>query len=215
MATYRISVSANTSHWYVYIKKRGSGTGIYGWLDSLEVKINGSTVYSGSSDDFDFRGGSTQELIKSGSWSAGYGNNTIYAEGYDGAYASNFERWSDSTSVDRKFTHTLNYNANGGSGPPSSQTVQNYSTSSFSVTISSTVPTRQGFIFLGWNTNSSASTGEYQPGQTYTISGGSSTTLYAIWKVASNIYFNGTHMEEVYFNGVKMTEVYFNGTRYL
>lgn len=70
--------------------------------------------------------------------------------------------------------YTLSYNANGGSGAPSSQ----YGNGN--ITLSSTVPTRNGYKFLGWSTNSSASTATYQPGSSFTLS--YNTTLYAVWQ---------------------------------
>ena len=73
-------------------------------------------------------------------------------------------------------TYTISYNANGGSGAPSSQT-KYYGTN---ITLSSTVPVRSGYTFQGWATSSTATTATYQPGGTF--SGNSNTTLYAVWK---------------------------------
>lgn len=53
------------------------------------------------------------------------------------------------------------------------------------ITISSTVPTRPGYKFLGWNTSSTAVTAAYQPGGKITIS--ANTTLYAIWERTANV----------------------------
>ena len=78
-------------------------------------------------------------------------------------------------------SYTVSYNANGGSGAPSSQTV----TAGNSVTIPSTIPTRFPYTFLGWSTSSSASSASYLPGGSYTP--GSSTTLYAVWKSATTV----------------------------
>lgn len=71
-------------------------------------------------------------------------------------------------------TYTLTYNANGGSNPPSSQT------GSGSITLSSIKPTRSGYTFLGWSTNPSATSAQYQPGASFNLT--SNTTLYAVWK---------------------------------
>lgn len=76
-------------------------------------------------------------------------------------------------------TYSLSYNANGGSGAPSTQS------GSTSYTISSTVPTRSGYTFLGWSKSSSATTPEYYAGNTIILSG--NTTLYAVW--LKNDYF--------------------------
>ena len=72
--------------------------------------------------------------------------------------------------------HTVQYNANGGSGAPGAQT-KYYKTN---LTLSSTVPTRTGFKFMGWSENSSATEPAYQPGGTYTSD--KNATLYAVWK---------------------------------
>ena len=81
-----------------------------------------------------------------------------------------------------KKTLTLSYNANGGSGAPSTQTKDVYnSTTSYSFTIPSTVPTLDRYVFKGWGTSASSATASYQPGSSVTIS--SNTTLYAVWEL--------------------------------
>ena len=73
-------------------------------------------------------------------------------------------------------TYTITYNANGGTGAPTKQTVG----VTQDATISSTQPTRDGFTFLGWNTNKSATVATYLGGETYTNR--VNLALYAIWK---------------------------------
>lgn len=73
-------------------------------------------------------------------------------------------------------TYTIKYNANGGSGAPATQTKNE----GVSITLSSTVPTRDGYRFLGWSRSSTATTATYQPGATY--SDNASITLYAVWR---------------------------------
>lgn len=72
-------------------------------------------------------------------------------------------------------TYTISYNANGGSGAPSSQT-KNYGTD---ITITTSKPTRTGYNFEGWGLRSTSLSPAYSPGDTY--SANMSTTLYAIW----------------------------------
>lgn len=72
-------------------------------------------------------------------------------------------------------TYTIKYNANGGSGAPSSQT-KSYGVT---LTLSSTKPTRTGYTFLGWSTSSSATSATYSAGGKYTDN--KSVTLYAVW----------------------------------
>lgn len=85
-------------------------------------------------------------------------------------------------------THTLSYSANGGSGAPSTQTVTDANVSA-TFTVSSTVPTRSGYTFLGWNLQSTSTASMYDAGET--ISVGSSVTLYAVWSGTHTIYYNG------------------------
>lgn len=82
-------------------------------------------------------------------------------------------------------TVTLSYNANGGSGAPSSQQL----TPGVAGTVSSTVPTRSGYTFDSWNTKSDRTGTRYTSGSSITIS--SATTLYAIWKYSVSYNANG------------------------
>lgn len=79
-------------------------------------------------------------------------------------------------------TFTLNYDANDGTGAPGSQTYKATSEyeKSHTFTISSQAPTRDGYTFLGWNTNRSATTANYQPNGSIVVTG--TTTLYAVWE---------------------------------
>lgn len=72
--------------------------------------------------------------------------------------------------------YTITYNANGGTGAPSSQS-KFYG---ININISAVVPTRSGYSFVGWGKSATATTVSYNPG------GGcgenTNLTLYAIWK---------------------------------
>lgn len=91
--------------------------------------------------------------------------------------------WSGKTSsasatitVPAKPSYTIAFNANGGSGAPSSQTKWYGET----LKLSTTKPTRSGYDFLGWATSSGATSASYAAGGNYTANSG--TTLYAVWK---------------------------------
>lgn len=81
---------------------------------------------------------------------------------------------STSYTIPALTSYTITYNANGGIGAPATQTVWGTS-----ATISSTTPTRAGYVFVGWNTDPSATRHTYSAGSTYTIS--SNIALYAVW----------------------------------
>lgn len=77
--------------------------------------------------------------------------------------------------VGKLASHTVSYNANGGSGAPGNQTKWYGST----LTLSSTRPTRTGYTFQGWATSAGGGVA-YQPGQAY--GNDANITLYAVWK---------------------------------
>lgn len=79
---------------------------------------------------------------------------------------------------------TVAYNANGGSGAPSSQT----KTRDVTLKLSSTKPTRSGYTFVGWGTSPSDTTADYQPSGSYTNN--AAITLYAIWKKTITVTYN-------------------------
>ena len=79
---------------------------------------------------------------------------------------------------------TLSYNANGGSGAPSAQTVWGDSYSS-ETTVSTTTPTRTGYSFTGWNTSQDGSGTPYAAGDSITIY--ENTTLYAQWSALKSV----------------------------
>ena len=75
--------------------------------------------------------------------------------------------------------YTVSYNANGGTGAPSSQT----KTHGVRLQLSSTIPTRTGYTFLGWGVSSSDTTVDYAAGSYYEEN--AAIKLYAIWKINS------------------------------
>ena len=74
-------------------------------------------------------------------------------------------------------TYTISFDANGGSGAPGAQT----KTYGVDLTLRSTVPVREGHIFLGWSTSKTATSATYTAGGKCSIN--SNATLYAVWKL--------------------------------
>ncbi|MFD0960489.1 RICIN domain-containing protein [Paenibacillus chungangensis] len=92
--------------------------------------------------------------------------------------------------VDLKFnTHQIFYDVGVGTGAPASQ----MKVSGVDLNLSREIPTREGYYFDGWNTDSTGTTRVYTPNQSYTAD--ASITLYAVWKpivpasVADGYYF--------------------------
>lgn len=77
-------------------------------------------------------------------------------------------------------SYSLSYNLNGGSGsiPDSKKVWSNYS-----VSVSSVSPTRNGYIFTGWNTSANGSGTSYKAGDNISLS--KNITLYAQWKLST------------------------------
>lgn len=71
----------------------------------------------------------------------------------------------------------ISYDANGGTGAPSSQ----FKIYSVDLTLSSTKPTRENYTFQNWNTKADGSGTSYVSGGMYTSN--EPVTLYAIWKI--------------------------------
>ena len=87
-------------------------------------------------------------------------------------------------------TATIQYNANGGTGAPASHTVTKDSNGVIRFNLSSTIPTRSGYTFLGWRMENSTAYGIDRPGQSITISignvsGNDTLTYYAQWERSS------------------------------
>jgi len=72
--------------------------------------------------------------------------------------------------------YSVTYNANGGANAPAAQT----KTHGTDLTLSSVIPTRAGYTFIGWSANSEATTAEYSAGGSYTAN--SDITFYAVWE---------------------------------
>ncbi len=73
-------------------------------------------------------------------------------------------------------TYTIAYNANGGTGAPSSQT----KTHGKSIYLISSTPTRDGYDFIYWNTRADGSGVRWDPNDSYSID--ADLYLYAQWK---------------------------------
>lgn len=105
---------------------------------------------------------------------------TVYQQIWPAGYGSGSSTVSDSITVPALDSWSISYNANGGSGAPASQT-KYYGVN---LTLSSSIPTRSGYEFLGWATSSTGAVA-YTAGGTYSANSGA--TLYAVWKALSSV----------------------------
>lgn len=172
--------SATLSWTLQYIAESAADTSV---LKSYTVKIGGATVKTGT---YGIDGKTGTHTIASGtktitkgtsaqtiSFSVSFGFNLTWSGVYKGTLSA-----SGNISVAAKTSYTVKYNANGGTGAPSSQTKW-YGTT---LTLSNTKPTRSGYVFQGWATSASGSVA-YAAGASYTAN--AAVTLYAVWSAGS------------------------------
>lgn len=161
-ASKSITIKAKPSYTVSYSANGGSGapTSQTKWYDESLTLSSIKPTKTGHT----FKGWSTSSTATTATWSAG---GTYTANATDTLYA-----------VWQANTYTVSYNANGGSGAPSSQT----KTYGKTLTLSNAVPTRTNYNFVGWGTSSTATIASYKAGGSYTNN--STVTLYAVWKLA-------------------------------
>lgn len=123
---------------------------------------------------FNFLGWGSSSGSTSASYASG-GTLQLYTATEGGEYNTKtlYAVWQHQTAY-------VYYNANGGTGAPSTQSHW----AGYSVTLSATIPTRAGYNFLGWATSASATSAQYQPNTDYQIY--TTVTLYAVWQPASS-----------------------------
>lgn len=146
---------------------RAWSVNIDGQVRSGSYNINGvSSTTRISSGTIDVaRGTSTRNI----SCSASLNFDVTWNGSYSGTRSA-----SGSIGVEKRVSYTVSFNANGGTGAPGNQTKWHGQ----NITLSSTRPTRTGYIFQGWAKSASGRV-EYQPGSAYGID--ASVTFYAIW----------------------------------
>ena len=164
---YSVSDSANS---YYFNNNSSSASTLIG---SIPIS---HTVTSGD-------GWSTSNQTKLGESTITYTRSTSNKTIYCAAKFSNIDRVGGAMIATKSYiipklsSYTISYNANGGTGAPSSQTKQYGKT----LTLSSTKPTRTNYNFKGWATSASGSVA-YKAGESYTAN--AKATLYAVWELA-------------------------------
>lgn len=196
------NISLIISGGYAGVWRNGSSIGFsYGvrfTMSSSTYTYNSIAAFVGGTRYYAFNSGSGASHTTKGTWyyaggetpfgwsgtasGTGSGSVTIsVGTGWNAWTPSNNYTYSFSVPYPAAASYTVSYNANGGSGAPGSQTKYQ----GYTLTLSSTRPTRSGYEFLGWSTSSSGSV-SYSPGSSYTSDSG--TTLYAIWKSLEPVF---------------------------
>lgn len=95
-----------------------------------------------------------------------------------GGYSGSSSTAKTTVTIPAKTSYPVTYDANGGTGAPQNQTKWYGDT----LKLSTTVPTRTDYNFLGWNTKADGTGTNYAAGVNYTAN--ASLTLYAKWELA-------------------------------
>lgn len=144
-----------------------------------------SELWTYDSDKYTFCGGHEQSACKPSEIDAFYANTwNKTCDGHENTcqtstFGQNYSFFYIFQEKAQEVTYTLNYDTKGGT-PTIAADSKTSSTGSATFTISSTVPSKEGFNFLGWSTTDGGSV-EYNPGGSFTTSV-QSNTLYAVWE---------------------------------
>jgi len=172
------SSSSNNSNLATYIVTYNAGTDVAGVAVPVDqIKKHGITLTLST-------GIPTRTGYTFIDWNtAPDGKGMSYASGanyQDNANVTLYAQWKVNT-------YTVTYSANSGSGTPTAQT----KTHDVALTLSSTQPTRTGYIFAGWNTEAYGEGTAYASGASYTNN--ASVTLYAQWTAIYSVTYNANN----------------------
>lgn len=190
----------------MYVVPSGGGIGSWGsygtsYLGTQDDTFSGGIPYVSNGTEYWI----VENIELTGSYSdAGAATATIYWSWGVNSSWGGMQNPSGSfkhtlTSIAKK-TYAVKYSANGGSGAPSAQT-KTYGTN---LTLSTTQPTRSGYLFKCWNTKSDGSGTNYSSGATY--SANAALTLYAVWVHALTVVYHGNGADSIKFKGSEIDE---------
>ena len=134
---------------------------------SSQTKVHGVTLALSSAvpyrNNYEFVGWSTSSPATVATYTAG-------ASYTDNASVTLYAVWRY-----KPATYTVTFDANGGTNAPLSQT----KTYGVTLTLTTTIPTRANYRFVGWSKDRNATSASYTAGGSYTDN--ASVTLYAVW----------------------------------
>lgn len=179
-ATYtKSSTTYNNNGVSAYFKLQGyNGSS---WVDVKTIKKSKATMAKGTTSGT-YSGSSTTTITHNASGAAPYSKYRTYLKFYNTGFSpSSASDYSDTVTMTNygPVKYTITFNANGGTGAPAAQT----KTHGTNLTLTTAKPTRDGYDFVCWNTNSAGTGTKYNPGGIY--SANAAVTLYAIWEVAN------------------------------
>ena len=171
LPSYMKIVPNNIIYYVLYNANSGDGS----TLPSNQIKRKGVSLTLSDvipkRDGYTFKGWNNNSV----------GTGTTYqpgAEYTDDDDVTLFAQWK------KVNQYTITYNANNGSNAPDSQ----IKTEDVPLVLTTAIPTRNGFEFVGWNTQADGNGTSYQPGDKYTAN--SNITLYAKWVQIFTVSYN-------------------------
>lgn len=176
--------------WTKYGVRDSSNTVHYSFTDIGVVSVGSRTINHTVSSG---GGWSTSNQTLLGTFSHTYARGTSSRSVSCAADIQGIEAVGNGIWVSANFTiparnrYSITYNANGGSNAPATQ----YYYYGNNTNLSSKIPTRKGYKFLGWSLSSSASSPSYFAGQSWSGTNANNYVLYAVWeRILIEIVFN-------------------------
>jgi len=160
-----IGGSITSNYNITYVKGTYDGT-VYSEYSPNSTKVDMGDYSSGKLNSFPGR-------------SFGVGTHYVVITAQDASGKTLTETIKINVNAQTATSYTVSYDANGGTGAPEAQT----KSSDSDLVLSSTIPARTGYEFLGWSTDSTATSPQYDAGGLYLDN--ADAVLYAVWAINS------------------------------
>lgn len=183
------TITVQIWYWSQYSCQDSSNMFYFDWGDSASSSIGSKDINTTSNN-----GWNTANQVLIGTYSKTYNRGTSSSQGTCSARFTGMEYGGgNSYTASVNFTipardrYSISYNANGGTGAPSTQ----YYYYGNDTTLSKTIPKRTGYTFLGWSLSNTATSPSYSAGQAWGGTNKGNYTLYAVWeKISCAIKFD-------------------------
>lgn len=174
------TVTVQIWYWSQYSCQDNSNTFYFDWGASAKSSIGSKDINTTSNN-----GWNTANQVLIGTYSKTYNRGTSSSQGTCSARFTGIEYGGgNSYTASVNFTIpardrcSISYDANGGTGAPSTQ----YYYYGNDTKLSETIPKRTGYTFLGWSLSDTATSPSYSAGQAWGGTNKGNYTLYAVWE---------------------------------
>lgn len=167
--------STQTVDYYTYVSSNVKAYAGYNLKDGYASNISGNLSYEWMGQYKNIPYDNFEYDLENTDWSDDMGEYSSYDESKDGKLDHCYNREYFVDYYYNLQTYLIRFDANGGMDAP--EAVKKYY--GLYITIPDTVPTRDGYDFLGWGTYATDTSLNYVAGDQFTTD--ANTTLYAIW----------------------------------